>query len=57
MGILTQLHMARLQSHGTLLKYQVEKHEADSLFAVYQKKCSWGVSEFDGKVFNPPPGI
>ena len=37
MGILCQLQTALLQSQGTLLKYQVEKHEADSLFAVYQK--------------------
>ena len=37
MGILSQLHMIQLQSHGTLQKYHVEKHEAGSLFAVYQK--------------------
>ena len=29
--------IGRLQSHGTLLKYPVQKHEADSLFALYQK--------------------
>ena len=40
MGILSQLHMARLQFHGTLLKYQVEKHEADSMFAIYQKSVN-----------------
>ena len=37
-GILCELQTALLRSQGTLLKYQVEKHEADSLFAVYQKK-------------------
>ena len=37
MGILSQLHIDQLQSHGTLLGYQMEKHEADSMFAVYQK--------------------
>ena len=37
-GILCELQMALLRSQGTLLKYQVEKHEADSLFALYQKK-------------------
>ena len=37
-GILYELQMALLRSQDTLLMYQVQKHEADSLCAVYQKK-------------------